>query len=82
MKISIICGSQRNGQSAILMNYLKESCLSIGIKKLETINLFERNIKFWDEEVWSKGKNWDSNWNIVSEELLSSQGIIILAPEY
>lgn len=82
MRVSIVCGSQRSGQSAFLMNYLKEVCINAEISEVNTINLFERKIKFWDEEVWSKGKDWDTNWNAISEELSNSQGIIILAPEY
>ena len=82
MKISIVCGSQRNGQSQNVMNYLKQRCLEAGIEEINCIDLFNRNMKTWDESVWKLGRNWDVNWNQTSDELKASEGCIFISPEY
>jgi len=82
MNISIVCGNQRNGQSQKVMSYLKSLCLETGLVNINCIDLFNRNIKAWDESVWKLGKDWDSNWNQTSDELKASDGLIVISPEY
>jgi len=86
MKISIIAGTHRKeSESRRVADYLAAE-----LKKLDasiqtyTLDLGKTPLPLWDEGRWGKETDvdWKAVWGPVSEELKSSDGVIVISAEY
>lgn len=82
--ISIVSGSVReNSQSIKVCRYIEYVLKGFyGNSKVNIIDLAELQIPFWDEEFENRTKAWDEKWGPVSEQLVLSNGLIIVTPEW
>jgi NAD(P)H-dependent FMN reductase len=84
MKISIISGSSRNdSQSEKVARHVQATLEN---KKLcdETwlYSLKGNPLPLWDESIWAGDKAWQERLQPVSEQLASSDGFVVIAPEW
>ncbi|MGE3769339.1 MAG: NAD(P)H-dependent oxidoreductase [Bdellovibrionales bacterium] len=86
MKITLIAGTHRPaGESARVGRYLEARLKEIS-PGIETyfLHMAEVDLPFWDEGRWGKESNvdWAKVWGPISAELKSSDGVIVISPEY
>lgn len=83
-KFTIISGSTRHKtpQSSKVANYVKWQLEEKLKQKTYLLDLAKTEIKYWDETFWSNYANFDKNWAVASNEISSSDAIIIIAPEW
>ncbi len=84
MKITIISGSHRiNSQSEKVSRYIKKALLA---KDLCTdtwlYNLADNPLPLWEQSIWDKDPVWEERLNPIREALQSSDGLVIVAPEW
>ena len=84
MKISIISASHRlNAQSKRISFFLKDNLTNID-SELDTfiLDLAEEALPLWSPEK-KEGKGvWGETWNSISNNLIKSDGFILVVPEY
>ncbi|BBM84751.1 NADPH-dependent FMN reductase [Candidatus Uabimicrobium amorphum] len=84
MDITIICGSQRvQSESGKLALFLQEKIAEL-FPETQT-NLFDLGknpLPLWNEGVWQGTDEWKTIWHPIAETLNSSDGIILISPEY
>ena len=84
MKISIISGSHRQkSQSIKVAKHIEKTLLES--KLVDNTYLFSlagNPIPLWDESIWQGDAKWKEILNPISAELSSSDGFVIIAPEY
>ena len=84
MKISIISASHRlNSQSKRISNYLVERLLLIrpDLEKF-LLDLSKTSLPLWSPEKKNGEGIWGQTWNSISKDLESSDGFILVVPEY
>ena len=84
MKIAIISGSHRDhSQSLKVANYIETSLLEEGICDQAWIFSLSGNpLPLWDESIWEGDKVWKNRLTPISEQLSTSDGFVIIAPEW
>ena len=84
MKIAIISGSHRqNSQSIKVAKHIEKSLLENKLAdETYLFSLAGNPLPLWDESIWEGDENWKALLNPISEELSSSDGFVIIAPEY
>ena len=84
MKISIISGSPRsNAQSGKIARYMTELLSSMdGCTETYLLDLAGNPLPLWDESIWAGDEAWQQRLTPISEQLGSSDAIIIIAPEW
>ena len=84
MKISIISGSHRqNSQSFKVAKHIEKTLLENKIAdETYLFNLAGNPLPLWDESIWEGDETWKNRLEPISKELASSDGFIIIAPEY
>ncbi len=84
MKISIISTSHRkNSESFRIARILKKEIVKINNKiDFYNLDMFENKVPFWTSERSEDNKFWDKEIKKISSELFSSDGFIIVVPEY
>ena len=84
MKISIISGSHRqNSQSLKVGKHIEKTLLESGLSdEAYLFSLAGNPLPLWDESIWEGDENWKRILTPISEELESSDGFVIIAPEY
>ena len=83
MKISIIVGSQRQvSQSAKVGAYLAKQLADKFGATTFTVDLGKTPLPLWAEDKRTDGEVWRTKWAPVSKEILSSDAIVAIAPEY
>ena len=84
MKISIISGSPRsNSQSGKIARFIAESLSDIdGCAETYLLDLANNPLPLWDESIWAGDEAWLQRLTPISEQLASSDAIIIIAPEW
>ncbi len=84
MKISIISTSHRkNSESKRVSEIIKNIILKIDEDlKCYNLDMFEKKIPLWTSDERKKCKLWDEDFKKISSELISSDGFIIIVPEY
>ena len=84
MKISIICASHRtNSQSNKVSNFLKNNLLNLN----SDLDVFYLDLAQSSLPLWSANKKngegiWGKTWNSISKHLETSDGFILVVPEY
>ena len=84
MKISIISASHRvNSQSKKISGFLQNNLSSIESKlNIYTLDLANADLPFWSPEK-KEGKGiWKETWNSISDNLKTSDGFVLVVPEY
>ncbi len=82
MKITIINGSSRKrSQSGRIALILQERIKAKGAE-VEIINLTNNPFPLWEEEIWEGSPKWQKIWGPTSELLKSSDGFVIVSPEW
>jgi len=84
MKIAIINGSHRkDAQSAKVAGFLQQL---LNDKQLADevwrFDLTDNPIPLWDEGIWDGDEKWQELLGPISAELASSDGFIVIAPEW
>lgn len=83
MKIAIISGSHRkNSQSERIGKYIEKATTPNGIKTTYFLSLAANPLPLWDEGVWAGDPKWKEVWSPISSELKSSDGFVIISPEW
>ena len=84
MKISIISGSHRqNSQSIKVGKHIEKTLIETGLSDdTYLLSLAGNPLPLWDESIWEGNEDWKRILNPISEELESSDGFVIIAPEY
>ena len=84
MKLSIISTSHRkNSESKRVADALKKYIYDID-KTIECfiLDMFESEIPLWTTEKKQNAKFWDNRYNKISKELDTSDGFLMVVPEY
>ena len=84
MKLSIISTSHRkNSESKRVADSLKKYIYDID-KMIECfiLDMFESEIPLWTTEKKQNAKFWDNRYNKISKELDTSDGFLMVVPEY
>ena len=84
MKISIISGSHRNpSQSEKVARHIEHTLLA-GHPGMETwlYTLADNPLPLWDQTLWENSTEWNERLAPLKEALSSSDGLVIVAPEW
>ena len=82
MKISVISGSHRaHSESERIAQFIGSGIEKKGVSS-HLISLAHNPLPLWDEEAWGAGTKWDSLWAPISQELASSDGFVVVSPEW
>ena len=84
MKISIISASHRlNSQSKKISFFIQNNLSKIG-NELDTfmLDLADEALPLWSPEKKNSEGVWGETWNLISNNLNSSDGFILVVPEY
>ena len=83
MKISIVAGSHRQeSESERVARYIEAVLQRIGADRTYLLSLAGNPLPLWDEGVWEDDPKWAALWNPIAAELASSDGFVIVAPEW
>lgn len=84
MKIAIISGSHRqNSQSIKVAKHIEKSLLDHQLADETYIfSLAGNPLPLWDESIWEGDEDWKKLLSPILKELSSSDGFVIIAPEY
>ena len=84
MKITIISGSHRNNsQSLKVANYIKKTLQNEKLcDESWLFSLSGNPLPLWDEGIWEGDEAWQDLLEPISAELASSDGFIVIAPEW
>ncbi len=84
MKITIISGSPRHhSQSEKVAKYIETRLLKNGqASETYLCNLAGNPLPLWDESIWAGDQDWKDRLAPIAEELIASDGFVVIAPEY
>ena len=84
MKITIIIGSHRaESQSLKVGKYISKRLTELKVcDEVYLLNLAEADLPFHDEDFYKKEGVWKNIWPPIENELASSDGFIIISPEW
>jgi len=84
MKIAIINGSHRpNSQSAKVAGFMADLLITKGLADLVyRFDLSGNPLPLWDEGIWQGDPAWQARLQPISGELASSDGFVIISPEW
>jgi NAD(P)H-dependent FMN reductase len=84
MKITIISGSHRNNsQSLKVANYIKKTLQNEKLcDESWLFSLSGNPLPLWDEGIWEGDEAWQNLLEPISAELDSSDGFVVIAPEW
>jgi NAD(P)H-dependent FMN reductase len=84
MKIMLISGSHRdNSQSEKVARYMAQSLLdNQQASETDVFTLAGNPLPLWDEGIWNGDAKWQALLNPLSAKLASSDGFVIITPEW
>jgi NAD(P)H-dependent FMN reductase len=84
MKIAIIVGSHRhNSQSSKVGRVVAGKLAAMAeCESVFTFDLAGNPLPLWDEGVWAGDASWQESFGPLSAELMSCDGLVIIAPEW
>jgi len=84
MKISIISGSHRlQSQSIKVAKHIERTLLDKNLADdTYLFSLAGNPLPLWDEGIWEGDPEWKARLDPIAKELSSSDGFVIIAPEY
>ena len=84
MKISIISASHRtNSQSKKISNFLYKNLINIKSElDVFSLDLADTSLPLWSPDKKNGKGVWGDIWNSISDNLMKSDGFILVVPEY
>jgi NAD(P)H-dependent FMN reductase len=83
MKITIISGSHRKNSQSLKVAKLIQQMLDNGIcDETWLFSLEDNPLPLWDQGVWDGDEKWPPLLNPIREQLASSDGFVVIAPEW
>ena len=82
MKVAIICGSHRKDSGSLKVSSYLSEIIKKDNKEVFTLDLGTANIPLWEESIWDGDENWIKLWTPYSQEIKSSDAIVVVSPEY
>lgn len=83
MKITVISGSHRpNSESERVGKYIERELTKSGLATAHLFSLANNPLPLWDEGVFSGAEQWKKVWSPISDQLKSSDGFVVIAPEW
>ena len=84
MKISIISGSHRKAsQSEKVARFIQQTLEGRNIcDETWLFRLAENPLPLWDESIWEGNPDWKQKLDPISSELASSDGFVVISPEW
>ncbi len=84
MKISIISGSSRkDSQSEKVARYIQDTLSEKALCDETWLYSLKGNpLPLWDESIWDGNPEWQERLQPISEQLASSDGFVVIAPEW
>ena len=83
MRIAIVAGShRREAESARVARYLEQELKKLGISDTYLLSLSGNPLPLWDEDVWSGDEKWKALWGPISNELKTSDALVVVSPEW
>ena len=84
MKISIISGSHRkSSQSEKVARFIQQTLEDESIcDQTWLFRLAENPLPLWDESIWEGKADWKQKLDPISGELASSDGFVVISPEW
>ncbi len=83
MKIAIVAGShRRQSESARVAKYVEGVLRNIGVEQTYLLLLANNPLPLWDEGLWEDDPKWEQLWTPISAELKSSDGLVVVCPEW
>jgi NAD(P)H-dependent FMN reductase len=84
LKISVIAGShRRQSQTTKVARFAEKLLLQNGSGHQSFFcDLAETALPLWDEGVWSGAEHWQTSWGPISKELSTSDGLVLVTPEW
>ncbi|MEE9304048.1 MAG: NAD(P)H-dependent oxidoreductase [Thiotrichaceae bacterium] len=86
MKITVINGSQRhakNSQSLKVAKYISNALIEEQFcQQTHLISMTDKPYPLWDESIWDGDQHWKDLLEPVAGELESSDGFVVIVPEY
>ncbi|MDB2409436.1 NAD(P)H-dependent oxidoreductase [Pseudomonadales bacterium] len=84
MKISIVSGSHRSsGQSGKIAGVIAQSLSeSTSCDESYLLDLADNPLPLWDDSIWSGDVSWQQRLAPISEQLSSSDALVIIVPEW
>jgi NAD(P)H-dependent FMN reductase len=83
MKISIISGSHRKDSQSHKVARFVQRTLEAGLcDETYLLSLGDEPLPLWDEGVWDNEERWQVILNPIKEQLVGSDGFVVISPEY
>ncbi len=83
MKITLISGSHREKAQTLKVARHIQRTLDDGIcEQTALVNLAGNPLPLWDTDVWEGNGQWQQRLDPIRAELASSDGFVVLAPEW
>jgi len=83
MKISIISGSHRKNSQSLKVAKFVQRTLEAGLcDETFLLSLGDDPLPLWDQGVWDGDAQWQERLTPIKEQLASSDGVVIISPEY
>ncbi|MEE9493115.1 MAG: NAD(P)H-dependent oxidoreductase [Gammaproteobacteria bacterium] len=84
MKITTICGSSRKqAQSLKIARYIDKRLTDKQLCDESWLYALTDNpLPLWDESIWDGDQEWQERLSPVSEQLASSDGFVVIVPEW
>ena len=83
MKITLISGSHREQAQTLKVARHIQRTLDDGIcEQTALVNLAGNPLPLWDTDVWEGNEQWQQRLDPIRAELVSSDGFVVLAPEW
>lgn len=83
MKITIIAGSHRHeAESLRVAKYIEAVLREIGVDQTYLLSLSDNPLPLWDEGIWADDPKWKNLWGPIADQLRSSDGFVIVSPEW
>lgn len=84
MKISIISGSHRSdSQSEKVARFIEQTLRDKNLSDESWLFSLKGNpLPLWDESIWEGNPEWQERLAPISEQLASSDGFVVIAPEW
>jgi len=84
MKITIVSGShRRNSQSGKVGRFLERTLKDHRVcEETWVLDLADFPLPLWEEKIWEGDRTWQERLAPISEQLASSDGFVIISPEW
>ncbi len=83
MKMTVISGSHRTeSQSSKVARFIRDRLQQGVVDEADIIDLAGNPLPLWDQNVWEESKEWDRLLTPFKKQLISSDALVVIAPEW